>query len=115
MSSPAPRQGAGADADRTTGTTIALTRVTLPRFASQPEGGPVSTGRDQTCLRAALTAAVVALPLTTTPPAASADADLVALPMTLKQAVAALPKAAESREGYQRMSRPRGWVRVSPS
>ncbi|MEU5583070.1 hypothetical protein ABZ791_36355 [Streptomyces huasconensis] len=51
-----------------------------------------------TCMRAALAAAFLALPLTTAP-ASAADADLVALPMTLKQAVAALPTAAESREG----------------
>ncbi|MFI2619530.1 hypothetical protein [Streptomyces sp. NPDC018584] len=35
-------------------------------------------------------------------PGSAADADLVVLPMTLEQAVAALPAAAESREGYQR-------------
>ncbi|KUL53255.1 HNH endonuclease family protein [Streptomyces sp. NRRL S-1521] len=61
-----------------------------------------------TCKRAALAAAFLALPLTTAP-ASAADADLVALPMTLKQAVAALPTAAESREGYQR-SRFQHWT-----
>ncbi|MEU4800467.1 HNH endonuclease family protein [Streptomyces sp. NPDC023327] len=55
-----------------------------------------------TSMRAALAATCLALPLTTTSPASAADADLVALPMTLKQAVDALPTAAESREGYQR-------------
>ncbi|WP_435846127.1 HNH endonuclease family protein [Streptomyces huasconensis] len=62
-----------------------------------------------TCMRAALAAAFLALPLTTASPASAADADLVALPMTLKQAVAALPTAAESREGYQR-SRFQHWI-----
>ncbi|WP_030788319.1 HNH endonuclease family protein [Streptomyces sp. NRRL S-920] len=52
-------------------------------------------------MRAALAAALLALPLTSASPSA-ADADPVALPMTLKQAVAALPTAAESREGYER-------------
>ncbi|MFG3633240.1 HNH endonuclease family protein [Streptomyces huasconensis] len=55
-----------------------------------------------TCMRAALAAAFLALPLTSSSPASAADADPVALPMTLKQAVAALPTAAESREGYAR-------------
>ncbi|MFD4630282.1 HNH endonuclease family protein [Streptomyces sp. NPDC058284] len=62
-----------------------------------------------TCMRAALAAAFLALPLATASPASAADADLVALPMTLKQAIAALPMAAESREGYQR-SRFRHWT-----
>ncbi|MFK4071947.1 HNH endonuclease family protein [Streptomyces sp. NPDC029674] len=56
----------------------------------------------KTCMRAALAAAFLALPLTTMSPASAADAGPDALPMTLKQAVAALPTAAESREGYQR-------------
>lgn len=62
-----------------------------------------------TTCRAALAAAFLALPLTTVSPAAAADADLVALPMTLKQAVVALPAAAEKREGYQR-SRFQHWT-----
>ncbi|MFD4635009.1 hypothetical protein ACFVYR_36490 [Streptomyces sp. NPDC058284] len=63
-----------------------------------------------TCMRAALAAAfLLALPLTTASPASAADADPVALPMTLKQAVAALPPAAENREGYQR-SRFQHWT-----
>ncbi len=53
-------------------------------------------------MRAALVAAFLALPLTTTSQTSAADANPAALPMTLKQAVAALPTAAESREGYQR-------------
>ncbi|MEU5902500.1 HNH endonuclease family protein [Streptomyces venezuelae] len=56
----------------------------------------------KTCIRAALAAALLALPLTPTSPASAADANPAALPMTLTQAVAALPTAAESREGYQR-------------
>ncbi|MGW0538147.1 HNH endonuclease family protein [Streptomyces sp. NPDC003032] len=62
-----------------------------------------------TCMRAALAAAFLTLPLATASPASAADADLVALPMTLKQAVAALPTAAEKREGYQR-SRFQHWT-----
>ncbi|MYY80875.1 DUF1524 domain-containing protein [Streptomyces sp. SID335] len=60
-------------------------------------------------MRAALAAAFLALPLSTTPPASAADTHPAAHPVTLKQAIAALPTAAESREGYQR-SRFKHWT-----
>ncbi|MFK4066265.1 hypothetical protein [Streptomyces sp. NPDC029674] len=61
------------------------------------------------CMRAALAAAFLALPISNMSPASAADAAPVALPTTLKQAVAALPTAAESREGYQR-TRFKHWI-----
>lgn len=69
-----------------------------------------------TCLRAALAAAFLAPPLTTPSPAsaADADADLVTLPMTLKQAVTALPTAAESRDVAQKRVEKKGWATVEP-
>ncbi|APY85474.1 HNH endonuclease family protein [Streptomyces alfalfae] len=63
----------------------------------------------KTCMRAALAAAFLALPLTTMSPASATDAAPVSLPMTLTQAVDALQTAPESREGYQR-SRFKHWT-----